>query len=244
MIQFGGQTPLKLAHARGGGHRSWARRSTRSTSPRIASASRELADEVGVRCRRGDRLVGDGGVGDRERDRLPGARAALVRPRRAGDAGLPPRRRGRGRSGRWSRHLLVDRFVANAIELDVDALCDGERDLRRGDHAARRGGGRPLRRLVVRPAGALARRCHRARGRGRGGGSRRRSASWASSTSSSRSPTGRSTSWRSTRAPRARCRSRARRPGSTSSTPPAASPPARGSPTSACRPSGAPGRSA
>ncbi len=89
---------------------------------------------------------------------------------------------------------LVDRFLENAIEIDVDALSDGDGDLRRGGHAARRGGGRPLRRLVVRAAGAVPHRGARARGRAtRCGGSRRRSASSGSSTSSSRSPTARST---------------------------------------------------
>ena len=38
--------------------------------------------------------------------------------------------------------LLVDRFLENAIEIDVDALCDGTRDIRRRGHAARRGSGR------------------------------------------------------------------------------------------------------
>ncbi len=46
--------------------------------------------------------------------------------------------------------LLLDRFLENAIEVDVDALADGERRPRRRDHAARRGGRRPLRRLGLR----------------------------------------------------------------------------------------------
>ena len=45
--------------------------------------------------------------------------------------------------------LLLDRFLEDAIEVDVDALCDGEPPRRR-DHAARRGGRRPLRRLGLR----------------------------------------------------------------------------------------------
>ena len=48
--------------------------------------------------------------------------------------------------------LLLDRFLENAIEVDVDALADGERRPRRRDHAARRGGRRPLRRLRLRAA--------------------------------------------------------------------------------------------
>ena len=46
--------------------------------------------------------------------------------------------------------LLLDRFLENAIEVDVDALADGDGLLRRRDHAARRGGRRPLRRLGLR----------------------------------------------------------------------------------------------
>ncbi len=48
--------------------------------------------------------------------------------------------------------LLLDRFLENAIEVDVDALADGESRARRRDHAARRGGRRPLRRLGLRAA--------------------------------------------------------------------------------------------
>ena len=48
--------------------------------------------------------------------------------------------------------LLLDRFLEDAIEVDVDALADGSRRARRRDHAARRGGRRPLRRLGLRAA--------------------------------------------------------------------------------------------
>ena len=81
MIQFGGQTPLKLARAleRGRLPRSSARRTTRSTSPRIASASASSASELGVRCPPGGsrRRAGRGGRG-RRADRLPGARPAVA----------------------------------------------------------------------------------------------------------------------------------------------------------------------
>ena len=46
--------------------------------------------------------------------------------------------------------LLLDRFLENAIEVDVDALCRRRGLLRRGGDAARRGGGGPLRRLGLR----------------------------------------------------------------------------------------------
>ena len=52
VIQFGGQTPLKLARAlEEAGYRDpRARRSTRSTSPRTASASARCSTELGIRC--------------------------------------------------------------------------------------------------------------------------------------------------------------------------------------------------
>ena len=68
-------------------------------------------------------------------------------------------------AGRRARPF--DRFVENAIELDVDALCDGDRRLHRRRHATRRGGRRSLGRLLVRPPGPVADSCRRARGRAR-----------------------------------------------------------------------------
>ena len=56
---------------------------------------------------------------------------------------------------------LVDRFLENAIEIDVDALSDGEDTYIGARDAARRGGRRPLRRLRLRAAGAVARRPRR-----------------------------------------------------------------------------------
>ena len=55
VIQFGGQTPLKLAHARSRRPASGSsgRRSTRSTSPRIASSSARSVASSGSTCRRG-----------------------------------------------------------------------------------------------------------------------------------------------------------------------------------------------
>ena len=48
----------------------------------------------------------------------------------------------RARRGDDGREIYLDRFLENAIEVDVDALCDGEDGLGRRDHAARRGGRR------------------------------------------------------------------------------------------------------
>ena len=48
--------------------------------------------------------------------------------------------------------VLVDRFLDDAIEIDVDALYDGDRDVPRRHHGAHRGGRHPLRRQLVHPA--------------------------------------------------------------------------------------------
>ncbi len=56
------------------------------------------------------------------------------------------------------RPVLVDRFLDDAIEIDVDALYDGDRAVPRRRHGAHRGGRRALRRLGLRPAADHARR--------------------------------------------------------------------------------------
>ena len=56
---------------------------------------------------------------------VPGARAALVRSRRPEHARLlRPPRRARGSAGA-AGVCCVDRFLEGAVEIDVDALCDG-----------------------------------------------------------------------------------------------------------------------
>ena len=72
---------------------------------------------IGRRRRRGRR--------DRRPDRLPGARAAELRARRPRDAHLRRRALAARRAG--AARSLVDRFVEDAIEIDVDAICDGDR---------------------------------------------------------------------------------------------------------------------
>ena len=108
--------------------------------------------------------------------------------------------------------VLVDRFVENAVEVDVDALCDGvetyiaavmqhveEAGVHSGDSAC------------VLPAPSSRRR-RRRRSRGSSASSAARSASSGCSTSSSRSrATARCGCSRRTRARRGRCRSSARR---------------------------------
>ncbi len=152
---------------------------------------------LGVRCPEwGIAETADEAIDDRRADRLPGARPPFVRarrPRRCASATRPTRSRTRC-SRRQHGRLLVDRFLENAVEIDVDALCDGTDTYVAAVMRARRGGRRPLRRLVLRPAGALARRRRVRRDPPRRPAARRRrSASSASSTSSSRSPAARST---------------------------------------------------
>jgi carbamoyl-phosphate synthase large subunit len=54
---------------------------------------------------------------------------------------------------RQPRHpVLIDRFLDDAIEIDVDALYDGVRAVPRRRHGAHRGGRDPLRRLGLRAA--------------------------------------------------------------------------------------------
>ena len=89
---------------------------------------------------------------------------------------------------------LVDRFVANAIELDVDALCDGEETyvaaiMQHVEEAGVHSGDSSC----VLPAPSLTAALEREVARRGAAARRRRSGSSGSSTSSSRSPTTRST---------------------------------------------------
>ena len=59
--------------------------------------------------------------------------------------------------------VLIDRFLEDAFEADVDAICDGTRVRHRRRHAAHRGRRHPLRRLGLRPAAVPD---HRGAGRG------------------------------------------------------------------------------
>ena len=54
--------------------------------------------------------------------------------------------------------VLLDRFLNDAIEVDVDCVCDGKRRADRRHHGAHRGGRRALRRLGLLAAAVLARR--------------------------------------------------------------------------------------
>ena len=216
LVTFGGQTPLKLARAPRGGRasRSWARSPRRSTSPRTASASPRCSTGWGSPTRR------------------PASRARPTRPSRSRRAsatrcscGRPTCSAGAAWSSPTTRStcsstfaeavivspdhpVLLDRFLEGAIEVDVDAVCDGaevyiggvmEHIEEAGIHSGDSG--------VLHPAVHALRRRSRRRSAGTRAASRSRSARTGSSTSSSPSRTRRSTCSRSTRAPRARCRS-------------------------------------
>ena len=111
--------------------RCWAPSPRRSTSPRTAGASARLLGELGLkRAAVRDRALGRGGAGRRAGRRLPAARAAELRARRPRDGDrLRPRRPARlpaTAANGSGREIFLDRFLENAIEVDVDALCDGE----------------------------------------------------------------------------------------------------------------------
>ena len=163
IVSFGGQTPLRLAAGPGGRRRAAARHPARGDRPRRGPrALRRAARARWTSRRRRTRWP------TRPRRRWPPRPSVgfplLVRPSyvlggRAmelayDDAMLADyfeRTRPQG-------EIFLDRFLENAIEVDVDAICDGEDVWIGGDHAARRGGRHPLRRLGLRAAAALARR--------------------------------------------------------------------------------------
>ena len=175
IVQFGGQTPLKLARAAGGRRRAAARHAGRVDPPRRGPpelrrhARRARPAQPAVRHGR------DGRRGARGRPRRSATRCSCARRTCSAAArwrsatrrgGLADYLRRTGRSDDTGEPevtgtIFLDRFLENAIEVDVDALCDGRDVQHRRDHAARRGGRRPLRRLGLRDPGdvARARRC-------------------------------------------------------------------------------------
>ena len=90
IVQFGGQTPLRLAQGARGGRRAAARHPGRRDRPRRgprpvrrpAAAARDRPPALRHRA------LGRGGGGDRRGRRLPAARPALLRARRPGDGDL------------------------------------------------------------------------------------------------------------------------------------------------------------
>ena len=221
LVQFGGQTPLKLARPlEAAGYPIWgtspesidlaedrgrfgaAPRRARSRRARRTREARDEAEALEAARRIGYPLVvrpsyvlGGRAMAIVLRRGAAGARTSAT-PRRA-----PP-----------EHPVLIDRFLDDAVELDVDALCDGtatwiggiqQHIEEAGIHSGDSFSVLPPWQVPPRPARRDPRRDAPAR-RGRS-----RSAAW--STSSSRSSTGSSTSSRSTPARPARCRSSPRR---------------------------------
>src|SRR5262249_17424853 len=126
-IQFGGQTPLKLAAAiEAAGFRILGTPVGAVDLAEDRERFGRLADELGIRCPEwGTAATPDEAVEVAERIGYP----VLVRPSyvlggRAMRVCYAPdevRDAMRGVEGR----VLVDRFIEQAVELDVDALCDG-----------------------------------------------------------------------------------------------------------------------
>ncbi len=174
IVQFGGQTPLKLAAAL-----EDAGVPILGTSPdaidlaedrdrfkvlieklglqqpnsgiaRSPGEARAVADRIGypvvirpsyVLGGRAMEIVHDGSEVDRYVTRLS---ATLDRPSELVVSDKRP--------------LLIDRYLTDAVEVDVDCLADGTRHLRLRDHGAHRGGGHPLGRQRLLAAALLARR--------------------------------------------------------------------------------------
>jgi carbamoyl-phosphate synthase large subunit len=128
VTQFGGQTPLKLARAlEAAGHR------VLGTSPEAIDLAEDrerfgaLLDELQIRCPAwSTATTADEAVAAAERIGYP----VLVRPSyvlggRAMRVSYSPEEVGLAMAGAHGR-VLLDRFLEQALELDVDALCDGE----------------------------------------------------------------------------------------------------------------------
>jgi carbamoyl-phosphate synthase large subunit len=127
-IQFGGQTPLKLARAiEAAGYRILGTPFEAIDLAEDRERFGRLLDELGVRCPAwGIASTPNEAVATAESIGYP----VLVRPSyvlggRAMRVCYDEDQLRHATSVTESRRLLVDRFLEDAVELDVDALCDG-----------------------------------------------------------------------------------------------------------------------
>ena len=156
-----GRPDAAQARPRAGGRRrpdSGHRRRTRSTSPRIGAGSRRSPASSAFASRPAARPNGGRGCW-----RSPSGSGIRCWCGRATCSAA-----GRCRSSTTPMHLrdffdeaarvapghpvLIDSFLEDAFEADVDAICDGEPVHHRRRHAAHRGCRDSLRRLGLRPA--------------------------------------------------------------------------------------------
>ena len=145
--------------------RSSARRRTRSTAPRTASASSEVLTDArpaaAAERRRAQRR------GGRARSPTSIGYPVLVRPSYVLGGRAMEIVYDRASLGRYMRHavraspehpVLIDQFLEDAIEVDVDAVSDGTRRRDRRHHGAHRARRRALRRQRLLAAAVLDRR--------------------------------------------------------------------------------------
>ncbi len=202
----------------GGGRRarSSARRRAPSTSPRTASASRNSLEKLGpapaatTASPPTATRPSPPRAGRLSRCWCARATCSAAAPWRSSTTEDDLRRYiAHGRRGIARAADPVDKFLDDAIEVDVDAVARRRDDRRRRRHGAHRGGGHPLRRLGLRApavlplAGASSTRSSARRTRARRGAGRARPDERPVRRQGRRA----STCWRSTRAPRAPCRS-------------------------------------
>ena len=164
IVQLGGQTPLKLAE-----ELQAAGVPILGTSPDSIDLAEDrerfaaLVSKLGLKQpANGIARSRDEAIAGRRADRLSGAAAAVLRARRA--------RRWRSSTGRSSSTIisrprsqvsgkspvLIDRYLRDAIEVDVDAICDGTDVAVVRRAPAYRGSGRPFGRQRLRDPAATA----------------------------------------------------------------------------------------
>ena len=130
VIQFGGQTPLKLARAiEAGGFRILGTPYDAIDLAEDRERFGELLAGLGIRCPEWG--IAEPAAARRRRSRTGSATRCSCGPRTCSAAARCGSATAATRSSRRSTRtcsgkVLVDRFVENAIEIDVDALCDGE----------------------------------------------------------------------------------------------------------------------
>ena len=157
IVQFGGQTPLNLARAL-----EAAGVPIIGTSPESIDLAEDRERFRLVIERLGLKQPPNGsatqlrrGAADRRADRLSGARPpSFVLGGRAMeivyDEPSLERYMAEAVDASPEHPILIDKFLEDAIEVDVDAVCDGDAHDRRRRDGAHRGGRHPLGRLGLR----------------------------------------------------------------------------------------------